>query len=746
MNSALAILWDGRSDVKRLLHALILIAVVSVSAAQESTVHNDSVITNRPKIGLVLEGGSALGLAHIGVISWLEEHRIPISYIAGTSMGGLVGGMYATGKSPVEMQELVSRIRWREVLRGETPFRDLDYRRKEDKLYYPNRLEFGLKHGIRFPEGFNSGHEVGLILDRIALPYSELKSFDDLPIPFACVATDLLSGKEYVFRNGSLATALRSTMSLPGVFTPVRTGSHIFADGGILNNLPTDVAKAMGADIIIAVHLQVKMLVPEESLSSVGVLSRSMSVVVAATELRGMEGADVLITVDLSGYRSMDYEKSAEISKLGYEAAQSKAAILNTLSVDEETWKRYVNQRQSRMRTAPEPQFIDVKGTKPEAAREIERTLVSNVAKPVDSDSLDRQLTDFTGVGRYSRLSYRMTAQDNRPGLLITADEKPYGPPLVEPLVVLDGSDYNNVRFKMGARITLFDVGGFRAEWRNDVIAGFEYGVRSEYYRPLTSTSRWFVAPRGFAGSSQFDVYSKDTLIAEYRDRQEGGALDFGYQIDRSSEVRFGYEGANEKFSPRVGAPVLPTVTGRRGISSFRYSLIGVDSPIVPHSGKLALFRTAWFDAKPGASSGFPLSEVQISRFKPLSKSSSVFLTAAGGTTFSSSDTGVPLFSLGGVRALAAYGNNEFLTNQYFLFKAGYIRQLGELPPFMGKDIDFVGAYELGKAYGGRYISRLPTDAVAGIVINTIFGPVLVGGAYGDTGHQKFFFNLGRIF
>src|SRR5947209_7009115 len=431
--------------MRRLSPVLTLFAAMGVCVAQDLSAPGSAALGNRPKIGLVLEGGSELGLAHMGVISWLEEHHIPISYVAGTSMGGLVGGMYATGKSPAEMHELVDHVPWGEVLRGETPFRDLDYRRKEDKRDYPNSLEFGLKHGVRFPEGFNAGHEVGLILDRIALPYSGVKSFDDLPIPFACVASDLLSGKEYVFRKGSLATALRSTMSLPGVFSPVRTDDHIFADGGILNNLPTDVAKAMGADIVVAVHLQVKKLDPAESLSSVGVLGRSVSVVVATTELRGMERADILITVDLSAYDSLDYEKSVEISKLGYEATQAKATILSTLSVDDATWQRYVAERQSRLRTAPVPQFVEVTGTKPEAAREIQKALISDVNKPVDSDTIDRKLTNLTGVGRYSRLSYSMTERNDQPGLLIRADEKQDGPPFVEPLTVIERSEDNNV-------------------------------------------------------------------------------------------------------------------------------------------------------------------------------------------------------------------------------------------------------------------------------------------------------------
>src|SRR4051812_24979242 len=211
----------------------------------------------RPKVGLVLEGGSALGLAHVGVLRWLEEHHVPINYIAGTSMGGLVGGVYSTGKTTAELQQLLQTIDWDAAVQGHTPYEDLSFRRKEDAFEYPNRLEFGLRKGLQFPEGFNSGQQVTLILDRAALPYFDIADFNQLPTPFACVATDLVTSKKFVFRDGSLSLALRSTMSLPGLFTPVRWEGHIFADGGLLDNLPVDVAKEMGADITIAVHLQV---------------------------------------------------------------------------------------------------------------------------------------------------------------------------------------------------------------------------------------------------------------------------------------------------------------------------------------------------------------------------------------------------------------------------------------------------------------------------------------------------------
>src|ERR1700757_1309230 len=239
-----------RLRISAFLSSIVLVSSLMPVVAQQPPK------TNRPTVGLVLQGGGALGLAHVGVITWLEEHHIPVDYIAGTSMGGLVGGVYATGHSAVEMRQIVNGIQWDEVIAGRTPFPDLAFRRKEDARDYPNSLEFGLRKGLQFPAGLNSGQQVSLVIDKITLPYSEIKSFNNLPTPFACVATDLVSGKPKVFHDGSLSLAMRSTMSLPGIFTPVRTKDAIYADGGLLQNIPVEVAKQMGADLTLAIHLE----------------------------------------------------------------------------------------------------------------------------------------------------------------------------------------------------------------------------------------------------------------------------------------------------------------------------------------------------------------------------------------------------------------------------------------------------------------------------------------------------------
>jgi NTE family protein len=738
----------------RILTALILVSSASISNFPQ----NAPTAENKPKIGLVLEGGGALGLAHIGVIQWLEEHRIPVSYISGTSMGGLVGGVYATGRNPAEVQELVRSIPWNDVLRGQVPFQNLTFRRKQDSVVYPGSIEFGLRKGVQFPEGFNTGQEVQFILDRVALPYSTIQNFDQLPIPFACVAADLVTSKKYVFRSGNLATAMRSTMSLPGFFTPIRVEGHVFADGGILDNLPVDVAKEMGADITLAVHLEIQPMAPTDSLSSFGVLGRSISVTVAANEMRSMEQADVLVSVPLSKFNSMDYSKADALIKAGYAAAQSKASVLSRLSVDEATWNQYLAQRDARRRHAPKPQFVEVTGTDARSAKAIEKEFQPAIDQPPDHQQLQRTILNIQGDGRYSGLNYTMVNKDGAPGLLIHATEKVYAPPIVRPQITLDGSQYNNVLFSIGARITFFNFGSYGSELRNDVIFGSEYGLRTEFYHPIRADKNWFVAPQGIVDSNAFNGYtSGGDLASVYRVKRAGGGVDVGYQFGRIHEFRVGYLTEYLRYSLQVGQITQPTVSGREGFARFQYTLLNTDDPVIPTIGRFADFRTQWMEAYPSPSTGgnipaFPLSQGNFSQFVPISPRSTLVLSGGGGTLYGTRNIGLPAFSIGGPRLFAAYGTNEILTNQYLDGQLGYLRSLAQLPPFLGGKLYFAGRLEGGTYQRSDIPSsqptqyRQPVDGVAGVIVNTIFGPVLIGGAVGDAGHHRFFFSLGRVF
>jgi len=701
----------------------------------------------RHKVGLVLEGGGALGLAHIGVIQWLEEHRIPVAYVTGTSMGGLVGGLYATGHSAPEIKGLIKTINWDQVLQGQTPYKNYSFRRKQDAAEYPNRMEFGLKKGLQFPEGFNSGQEVMMILDRIALPYSDVKDFSELPIPFACVSTDLVTNQPYIFRQGSLSLALRSTMSLPGIFDPVRWNGHIFADGGLMDNLPVDVAQSMGADLTIAVHLETAKVDPRATMSSFGVLGRSVGVVIAANELRSMEKADMLISVPLEKFGSMQYNRADELIRLGYAAAESKAALLKTLSVDEPTWQAYLAERAARRLKAPVPQFVQVAGTSKTPANSIAKNLQNIAGKPVEAAALQEQLLDLIGEGRFSTVSYQMTNQNNKPGLLVTATEKSYSPPVVQPVILLGGSNFSGVDFSLGARITFLDFGSYRTELRNDVIIGSQYGIDTQYYRPFSATSKWFIAPSGFANYLQYPIYHKDVFIAQYRKTSAGGGLELGYEFGRVAQLSLGYIGAEETFAPKIGdLSILPDVSGRFGETKLRFALNELDDPVIPRSGEYMNLSASWVDSNAGAAHSFPMSEGQVVKFIKLNTPSSVYFGSRGGTTYGNELVGVPLFSLGGPNAFAAYGQNELLTDQYYLFQAGYLRKVAKLPVLLGDGLYFNTMVEVGRVFAPPFKSQTPGDAVVAIIANTIFGPLELGGSAGAEGHRRVFFKLGRIF
>jgi NTE family protein len=702
---------------------------------------------SRPKIGVALEGGGALGLAHVGVLKWFEEHHIPVDYVAGTSMGGLVGGFYATGMTPDELKKLIEGINWRKILGDRTPYEDLSYRRKEDQRAYPNSLILGLRHGLSLPPGLNAGHQIGLLIDRLTLPYYEMKSFDGLPIPFRCVASDLITGKPHVFEDGSLAVALRATMSIPGAFSPVNEGSSVFVDGGLLNNLPTDVVRKMGAEIVIAVHLETAAVQAKDIQSLFSVLNNSVRVVIDENELHGLAGADAVVSVPLANYTSTDYQKNEAIMEKGYDAAKDRAKLLAGFSLDDAAWQEYRHERDERKLTnVPVPQFIKIQGTSEHEAVDVSRYVKRFKDKPIGPEKLDEVLTWLTGQGRYDAAGYRLVEEGGKPGLIVQVVEKNYAPPTIQPAVEVDGSQAGNVDFTMGTRLTFMDVVGFRSEWRTDLLIGNTYGLQTELYRPFTAESRWFFAPHADASDTAFPIYAKNDPLADYRIYRINIGGDIGYSLGRFSELRVGYEVGSLNTKLRLGTPQIPAVEGRVGQTHLHYLLDHTDDPVIPRRGFSAETNFRWFDQSPGAKEGFPAMDMKLGYFQPVARSASVFVQGEGGTIFGYQNTGVPQFFLGAPLQLSAYGQNEFQGNQYYLFRAGFLQDVLTLPPFAGKKVYAVGAYEIGKMYGTTNTTELPNDVAAGVLAETVLGPFFIGGSVGDSGHRKWFFQLGRVF
>jgi NTE family protein len=660
----------------------------------------------------------------------------------------LIGGLYATGKSPQELQEIVAQQNWDLIIGGKTPYEDLSYRRKEDARDYPTVFQLGLKKGVLLPAGLNAGHQINLLIDRETLPYANLTSFDELPIPYRCVATDLVTGKEVIFKDGSLPQAMRATISIPGLFNPVRIGDQVLVDGGLVGNLPTDVVRAMGADVVIAIHLEVAPAKPEEIQSLFSVLGRSVDVIVRANEIRGLSGADLVVNVDMHEYSSLDYEKSQVIMEKGRKAAQEKNRTLEPFALNDSDWREYLRARDARRKTSSvTPQFVRVEGTDADAARHIEAFLQPLVGKAIDTKTLDGLLTRLTGIGKFDSVGYTEIQDGERSGLLVRVHEKIYAPPLLQFGYEVDGSEATDVTYTLAARLTLMDVAGYRSEWRTDALFGNTYGISSELYKPLTSSTKWFIAPHASASYTQFKIYRRyDPLVIYGRNDTEAG-VDLGYGFNRFSELRFGYDVGNLDTRLRLGQPQFALTSGRTGSAKMHFLLDHSDDPIIPRRGYTAETTFRWYDTSPGAPQGFPTMEGQVQYFLPITTPASLFITAQGGTTFSSHDVGpIPQFFLGGPLRLGAYGTNELFGNQYYLVRLGYLHDLFTLPPFLGKKIYAIGSYEFAKMYGFSRESSFPNDVNVGVLAETAFGPLVLGGAYGDSGHRKLYFQLGRVF
>lgn len=701
----------------------------------------------RLKIGVALEGGGALGLAHIGVLQWFEDHHIPIDYLAGTSMGGLVGGLYATGKTPQQLQQLVDAQNWDVIFGGSIPYEDLSFRRKEDLVAFPNSIVLGLRKGLVLPGGLNAGQQISLLIDRETLAYSGMQSFDDLPIPFRCVATDLVTGKQAVFKDGSLSQAMRATMAIPGLFSPIREAEHIYVDGGLVGNLPTDVVRDMGADIVIGVHLQTSPAEAAKIQSLFSILGRAIDVVVAGNEIRGLAGADLVVNVELQDFSSLEYEKSKEIIARGAEAAAQKSRLLDTYALDDAEWAQYMDRRKAHRKSdIPVPQFVKVEGVNALARQNIERFLQSQAGKPIDTNRLGGLLTRLTGVGRYDTAGYQLTQQDGQNGLLVTMHEKLYAPPTLQLGFEVDGSESNDVDFTLATRLTFLDVAGYRSEWRTDFIFGNTYGVESELYRPFSPASKWFFAPHAGARSSAFKIYRKSDPLAEYRLNGADIGGDIGYGFSRFNEVRVGYEVGTLDARLRLGTPEFSSLSGRTGATRIRWLMDHTDDPVIPRSGVSAESNFRWYDTSPDQTNSFPVADARIGFFQPITRPASLFVVGEGGTTFGSKINGYPQFFLGGSNRLSAYGTNELFGNQYYFFRAGYLHDLLTLPPLAGKRVYAIAAYEFGKMYGFPDASRFPNDFAIGVLAETAVGPLVFGGSVGDSGHRKWFFQLGRVF
>ena len=412
---------------------LVFVALLFLSGesfAEESCTRGDNL--DRPRIGLVLGGGGARGLSHIGVIKVLEELRVPIDYVAGTSMGSIVGGLYATGMTATELEEVVGTIDWKAIFNDSTDRADRTYRRKRDddlNLYGP-KLGIGSNSSL-LPTGAISGQKITLLFQQQVSQRVQTKHFDQLPIPYRAVAADIITGEPVVIDDDDLAFAMRSSMSIPGLMAPVRYRDHILVDGGIAKNLPVDVVRGMGADIIIAVDVGSPLSTPEElddMLAITGQLSNLLVQRNTVAQRALLTDRDVLIVPALGDrISSAQFEKSPEAIQIGLDAGEAARAQLAPLGISAEAYASYRRDIVTCVKGQPTIQFVELDNRSRFSDAVIEKRLHVALGEPLDPARLDRDMAEIYALGFIERVNYQVIEENGRQGVLVRVDQDDRG-------------------------------------------------------------------------------------------------------------------------------------------------------------------------------------------------------------------------------------------------------------------------------------------------------------------------------
>ncbi len=726
----------NRMAILVLILILFLGCNVSTSAATGSETKQS---VSRKKIGLALGGGSAMGFTHIGVLKWLEENHIPVDYVAGTSMGGLMGGFYAMGMSPSEIEQLIYQIDWNNIFNSTPPFNKMEFRRKEDLLEYPTPIELGAKRSFSIPNGL-SVYQVNLLLSRLALPYSHLSSFDELPIPYRCVATDIRYAEAVILEDGSLAEAMRATMSIPGVFVPVEREGRLLVDGGLVNNVPADVALKMGADAVIAVNCnesnQNKDMKRYES-----VLLSSINTVIVDNTRRSLELADVILHPQVNNLSYANWNAVSQFIEAGYQAAAQMASQLRNYTVDDEAWNEYLQQRLLRKHSQPlVPEAIQVVGASGYNYRKIQAKLQPLIGKPINPAALETKLNEIIGSGFYESIRYEMILQENTPVLLVTVTEKSYGPPFIGFIFQTNFSG-DHADFNLRSRITSFQIAGDDSELRTDLQVGTAPGLTSELYKPIGNG--WFIAPQLSFEQVNSYLFQGETRLNNFKVSNKSLGFDIGYSFNRFAEARFGYEGGNQAVRTLTG-PDLPPMNGQFRKAKFQFKYSASENRRAPGEGFLVKLNADYYFDAPNADDAFATAEADLRWLHPVGKRDGLYTQLAAGFTTQGEVPIMQQFRLGGPLKMGTFDIDQLRGENYFLGSVGYLKYVGKLP-LNQNNIYLTILAERGGTFA-KTEPELTNDLSIGWYCSTIFGTVYLGTSFGEENRGRISFTLGRLF
>ncbi len=708
----------------------------------------------------MLSGGGARGMAHIGVLKVLEDLKIPIDCIAGTSMGAIVGGLYASGMTAHEIDATMRSLDWQEAFRDAPPRRDLAFRRKQDDRNFLVRLPLGLKHGqILLPKGFIQGQKLQETLRQLTLPFSNSTDFDLLPTPFRAVATDLESGNAVLMDKGDLAIAMRASMSTPGVFAPVELNGRLLVDGGLAENLPVNVARAMHADILIVSDVSFP-LQPRAALDSALSISNQMLAILVRKDSdrqrASLSPQDILIEPNLGLAAATDFTAPTAVIARGEAAAREVTPALSAFGVGDSAYRDYLARRAAREPGLPPIKFVRVD----EQSKRYEKTIMAEmqplVGKPLDPDQVGKHITDLYGLGNFETLDYTLVDQaagtGEESGLEVRARRKSWGPNYLRFGLNLEDDFQGNSRYNAAARFVLTEINELGAELLTDVQIGNDVKVASEFYQPLDASRTWFVAPSARIEVRDLPIYTNNLEVADFRDREAEADIDIGRNLGNWGEIRAGYHRTNGETHVRFGDPDLVEQLYNTGEYFFKFSYDRLDNVHFPRDGQT--FSLQW-DAN-RTNLGADVASDKVTADWLMARSygrNTILLWTSAGTTLDGDfkPTALPEFySLGGFFNLSGLAPSSLIGPNYAIARAIYFRKIGsggqgffEFPAYLGM------SFEVGNTYehrGDINFGSARKDASVFVAFDTFLGPVYLGSGYDQAGTAGFYLFLGRTF
>lgn len=750
---------------------LAALAMLAAASLAQSSPHPGELPSpqpaGRPAIGLALEGGGALGIAHIGVLQWFEEHHIPVDRLAGTSMGALVGGLYATGRTPAELRTLALGDSLPSVFSLQTPYAESSFRRRQDQHEVPQSITVGLRQNPHVRNAIFSSRGVDEFLSTEYFAYNSLGlDFDRLPIPFRCVATDLTTLKAVTFSSGPLPDAVRASISIPGVFPPVQDrNGHFLVDGGILDNLPTDVLRRdLKADTAIAVRLEDAPLAAADTLTIVGVLNRAFSAGIVHNVDQAESLADLVIRVPVGSFSSLDYSKAQELIDAGYKAAEANRSALLLHALNDADWAAYLAARQSRKGPAPgNLRQVQIDGAGPAAVRQVQAAFKPLEGQPISpartlSALNPIQSNDVYGA-HYSTFapppaspSQAAPAAGANPldaGVPDTGIKVRLGKGLTGPPYLLIGPDLtaatsNVTRGIMTLRFVDQNLGGFDSEFRAQARLGYLTDLWAEYYRLLTP-SGYFIEPRAGVLRAPVYIWANQKRVAERSEENLFAEVQAGRTFTPHLQVSAAWRAQDTRWRLTTGSGGGPFISGTAQTGLLHIDLDkAVTASVSPNGFRLTLAAGAFYHAEQSANA--PLVRFSFARTRPFGQGN-IFGIMADVNSYLRANVAQPYrFTLGGPQRLSASSMDEFRGTDTALARAGYLRRIAALPTGLGQGIYAVLAYEAGEIWSPEANAILRQDGTAGLLANTPLGVITVGASVGDAGHRKLFVTLGRIF